>query len=81
MCFSLFMVVQRTLNTTGERLFSNARDAVRDCDARQAVAVTERATSNACDAVRDGDACQSCAVLERVISNACDAIVYYNLFD
>ena len=41
MCFSLFMVVYRSLNTTRESITADARDAVGEGDGCQAAAATE----------------------------------------
>ena len=57
----------------GERLLSDACDAIRDGDARQAYATIECAMFNACDAIRDDDARQACATGERT-SYARDAV-------
>ena len=65
MCFSLFMVVLRSLNTILERRISDARHGIRDGHARQAGAVTECRATNARHGVRDGHARQAGAVIER----------------
>ena len=59
---------------TREHSSFNARDAVRDRNARKAPAKGERIFSNAGDAVRDLDARKARAICERTISDARDAI-------
>ena len=57
-----------------ERILPDARDAVRDDDARQARATGERRIPDARDAVRDVNARQARAFAERIIPDARDAV-------
>ena len=56
MCFSLFVVVQRALNTTSESRSPDAFHAIRDRDGSQAGAAFESFIPDARHAVGNGDA-------------------------
>ena len=54
MCFSLFVVVQRSLNTTGERIVPDTRNAIWDAYGGQSITIFKHAISYARHAVGDG---------------------------
>ena len=70
MCFSLVMVVLRSLNTTTERFIADARHGVRDGYVRQTRAFRERTQTDARHGVRDGHARQANAIKECITADA-----------
>ena len=66
------------INTTPERIISNACNAVGDCYACKTCTTPERIISNVCYATADCHACKPGAILERRISNVCNAVWYCN---
>ena len=74
MYFSLFIVVQRSLNTFTEGFVANAGHAIRDGDGGQATATIEGMAVNGGQAVRDGDGGQSGATRESIIADGCHAV-------
>ena len=62
------------VGTIFKRTSINARDAVGNRDARQAIAIIERITADACDALRKRDTCQVITVIKCTIAHiaACD---------
>ena len=72
MCFSLFMVVLRALNTPRESTTFNAGDGLGDSDGGQARAILESRVSYAGDGGGDGDGGQASATTESFFSNTSD---------
>ena len=64
-----------------KRFLPDARNAVRDRDARQAAATPKRTLPDPCNAVRDRDARQAAAIVKCIISNSGNARSNYNLFN
>ena len=74
MCFSLFMVVQRTLNTAREGIAADAFHAVGDGDGGQAAATFEGTVADAGHAVGDGDGDQALTISKGTVADAGHAV-------
>ena len=74
MCFSLFIVVQSSLNTIRESKRANAGHAVWDGDGGQAAAIIEGIDTDTGNAVGDGDGCQAAATPEGTFADAGHAV-------
>ena len=74
MCFSLFVVVQRSLNTKLESPITDARHAVGDGDGGQTTTAFESPATDARHAVGDGDGCQAAAASESRTADARHAV-------
>ena len=74
MCFSLFIVVSRALNTISEGIITDACHALGDGDGGQAAAKHESSSTDVPHAVWDGDGGQTAAVREGSIADACHAV-------
>ena len=51
MCFSLFMVVWRALNTAREGTFSDASNGIRNCNRGEIITIIKCTTSDICHSV------------------------------
>ena len=74
MCFSLFVVVKRSLNTTRESAPFDCRHAVGDGHGGQAAAIFESPIADRSDAVWDSDGGQAAAIPESSIADGSDAV-------
>lgn len=74
MCFSLFIVVSRSLNTARESKITDACHAVGDGDGCQAAAIIESIIADARHAVGEGDGGQAAAARDSILADARHAV-------
>ena len=79
MCFSLFMVILRSLNTRAKCSLPNGGYTVGDGDRCEARTVIESSIADAGHAAGDGDGGQAAAAIESRIADACYGENYNSL--